>query len=316
MSVRVAFGIDTSNYTTSAAAVTAAGEVFYAKRPLFVPQGECGMRQSDALFCHTRDLPEVVEECLSALRNAVGSVRIEAVGVSSTPRRAEGSYMPCFLAGVNAAASAAQLLGVPLFRFSHQEGHIEAARFGSAREGRVLSATEFLAFHLSGGTTELLLVREVDARYDVRLLADTLDLTCGQLIDRCGVALGTPFPAGVHLERLALARQDRKRRIPIKKKETGINLSGFENRFRQKMEAGETAEDLAGFVFDVTASAVESLLSFAPEELPVLFSGGVSSSVLLRQSFSGERYFFAPPSYSADNAIGIACLAMKGALLG
>ncbi|MBR2616311.1 MAG: hypothetical protein IKC69_06510 [Clostridia bacterium] len=308
MALGVHFGLDTSNYTTSAAGVSPAGEVFCAKRPLAVPQGDRGMRQSDALFCHTRDLPEVVAECLEA---AAGR-SVLSVGASETPRRVEGSYMPCFLAGVNAAKCAAALLGVPYLGFSHQEGHIEAARFGALLEGRELCGEAFLALHLSGGTTELLLVREDGFRYRTELLFDTLDLTCGQLIDRCGVALGLPFPAGAHLEALAL-KSEKRYRVRVPRKDTGINLSGFENQFRRRMQEGERPEDLARFVFDAVIAAVTALLEAAGREsLPVLFSGGVSSSAILRGHFSSERYFFAPPALSADNAVGIARLAGKG----
>ena len=224
--------------------------------------------------------------------------------------------MPCFLAGVNAARCAADLFGVRYFGFSHQEGHIEAARLGAAREGRVLKDEHFLAFHLSGGTTELLSVWEDGFRYRASLLADTLDLTCGQLIDRCGVALGLPFPAGVHLEQLAL-QSEKRFLVKVPKKEKGINLSGFENKFRTMLSGGTSAPDLARFVFDVVIAAVEALLSLAGEEdRCVLFSGGVSSSLILREHFSSDRYYFAPPALSADNAVGIASLAGKGVSLG
>lgn len=308
MSIGIYFGIDTSNYTTSAAAVTTAGEVFCAKRLLAVPQGDRGMRQSDALFCHTRDLWQIIEEVLEQVKNAHGDRHVLAVGVSDQPRRAEGSYMPCFLAGVSAAKSAALLLDAPLYTFSHQEGHIEAARQGAEKK---FSEKEFYAFHLSGGTTEFLRVEEEGGRYRASLLAETLDVTCGQLIDRCGVKLGLAFPAGRELEALA-AKSGKTYKVKVPVKEKGINLSGFENKFDQMLAAGEKKEDLARFVFAVTEEAIRSLLTFAEKDHPVLFSGGVTSSYLLRSALEGEDRYFAPPAFTADNAIGIAYLAKKG----
>ena len=308
MRVGIDFGIDTSNYTTSAAAVTTAGEVFCAKRLLAVPPGDRGLRQSDALFCHTKNLPDVISEVLGQVEEACGTFQVLSVGVSDRPRPVEGSYMPCFLAGVNAAFSAARLQNVPLFSFSHQEGHIEAAK-KSAPGG--FPHREFYAFHLSGGTTEFLRVREKGAGYEVSLLARALDLTCGQLIDRCGVKIGLPFPAGAALEKLA-EESEKKFRVKIPEKEGGINLSGFENRFEKLLAAGEKREDLAKYVFTVTEEAARTLLSFGDEESPVLFSGGVSASRLLRRAFSGERFSFAAPEYASDNAVGIAYLAGKG----
>lgn len=311
MSIGIYFGIDTSNYTTSAAAVTVAGEVFCAKRLLSVPEGARGMRQSDALFCHTRDLSEIIEEVLGGVRRTHGSYSLLGVAASDKPRPVEGSYMPCFLAGVSAAKAAAALAGVPLRLFSHQEGHIEAARYGAFCEGRSFSEKGFYAFHLSGGTTEFLRVEETECGYRATLLAEALDLTCGQLIDRCGVKLGLPFPAGKALECLA-EQSDKHYRIRIPKKDGGINLSGFENKFDQMLAKGEKPQDLARFVFDVTEAAVRALLEFKAEDAPVLFSGGVTGSHLLKDALSGEKHFFAPPAYTADNAIGTALLCAKG----
>ncbi len=308
MSIGIYFGIDTSNYTTSAAAVTSAGEVFCAKRLLSVPQGEKGMRQSDALFCHTRDLPLLVEEVLLQVKEKYGEYKVLAVGASATPRRQEGSYMPCFLAGVNAAKCAAGLLGVPFYTFSHQEGHIEAVRRGAEKK---FSRKEFYAFHLSGGTTEFLSVTEEEGRYRAEIVSEALDLTCGQLIDRCGVKLGLSFPAGKELEALA-AKSEKKYKIRIPKKEKGINLSGFENKFDEMLKQGESPENAAKFVFDVVKEAILALLSFGEEGKTVLFSGGVTSSFLLKNALERENFIFAPPLFTADNAIGIAYLTRKG----
>ena len=310
MKARVYVGLDTSNYTTSAAAVTTAGEVFCARRLLPVPQGERGLRQSDAVFCHVKALGGLVDEVTSQIREKYASFQVLSVGVSDAPRRVEGSYMPCFLAGVTAARTAASLLGAPLVSFSHQEGHIAAALYGAALQGKALGEEEFLAFHLSGGTTELVRVRRDGAHFQTDLCAAALDVTLGQLIDRCGVKLGLSFPAGAALDKLAL-RAARHRKIAVAKKEDGINLSGFENKFDQLQRQGESNEDLAGFVFDIAVEAVRALLSFERDDLPVLFSGGVSSSAYLRKAFCAPRFYFAPPAYCTDNAIGIALCAKK-----
>ncbi len=307
-------GIDTSNYTTSAAAGTVAGEIFCAKRPLTVASGERGLRQSDALFCHIKALGEVVRECMASLTASFPKAKLLGVGVSQTPRRVEGSYMPCFLAGVSAAESIAAAAGVPFFTFSHQEGHIEAARLGAREAGHPLREREFLAFHLSGGTTELLSVREDGARYEVEPLAEVLDLTCGQFIDRCGVKLGLAFPCGAALEELA-AKGVSHRRIRICRKENAINLSGFENQFDRALSEGKSREELAAFVFAVVEEAIRTLLGIAREKtsptLPVLFSGGVASSHLIKERLADPLHHFAPPRYCADNAIGIAALTGK-----
>ncbi|MBP5289626.1 MAG: hypothetical protein J6Z79_07140 [Clostridia bacterium] len=308
---QVFLGIDTSNYTTSAALVSGAGEVFSSKRLLTVRPGERGVRQSEALFCHTRDLSAIVGDVLTAYRQSLHPGEIRGVGVSTRPRDEEGSYMPCFLAGRNAAAVAARALNVPLVETSHQEGHLAAAAFGSADAGRPLPEGPFLALHLSGGTGEMLRAVPRKSGYAVERLASFLDITPGQLIDRCGVKLGLGFPAGKELEKLAeQGRCPQAVRPAVKEK--GVALSGFENRFDKLLAEGASREDAAAFVFAAVAESVRALLTLAGEEagtLPVLFSGGVSSSHLLRERLAGENTYFAPPALAADNAVGVALIA-------
>ena len=118
-------GIDTSNYATSLAVFdTDAGEVVCdCKKFLPVKEGQLGLRQSDALFHHTAALPAMLEE----LSGKADLTKVAAVGVSAKPRPVEGSYMPCFLAGVSAATAFALSRGLPLVQLTHQQGHIAAA---------------------------------------------------------------------------------------------------------------------------------------------------------------------------------------------
>ena len=178
-------GIDTSNYTTSCAIYDSENDtIIHRKKLLPVKKGELGLRQSDAVFHHTVQLPELMKELFADFDG-----EIDAIGVSDAPMRAEGSYMPCFLTGVCAAESIAAATGKPLYRFSHQQGHIMAALFSSGR--RELYGKDFFAFHVSGGTTQALLV---SGELDARLIASSLDLKAGQAVDRVGVMLGYPFP--------------------------------------------------------------------------------------------------------------------------
>ena len=273
---------------------------------LFVRSGEKGIRQSEAVFQHIKNLPLITEKVFALAREKFGSdIQLSAVGVSENPRRQEGSYMPCFLSGVASAASIASALGVPLYTFSHQEGHVRAAILGSGvRSG----LSHFYSFHLSGGTCELLNVTSDSGRYNADIIADSADITLGQLIDRTGVMLGIDFPCGANLERLAENRPIPKVQI---KKSNSINLSGFENKVLKMKEEGLSKEEIAAFVFGVCISAVKVLLEAREDfTLPVIFSGGVCSSHIIRDEISSlcEAYF-APPVFSADNAIGIAALA-------
>ena len=311
-------GIDTSNYRTSAAVCDERGNLIRSVRRLLpVKDGELGLRQSDALFAHTKALPSVVEE--------LGEFPLAAVGYSSKPRDCEGSYMPCFLAGAAVARSTASLLGIPAYPFSHQAGHLQAALYSVSRDPEApfrsladLAEKEtgfapngrFLAFHVSGGTTETLL-------YDngkITLLGGTLDLNAGQLIDRVGVALGLPFPAGEELEKLAEG-QPKTKGIKISAKGYDCNLAGLENMAKKLISNGESHEKVAAFTLDAVLKALDKMsenLVTAYPELPILFAGGVMSCKRIASALvSKYSSAFASPEFSGDNAVGTALLCLK-----
>ena len=302
-------GLDTSNYTTSAA-------VFDGERGrnqgrlLEVRPGELGLRQSDALFQHVKHLPEVVE----ALLGEEGLGTVQAVGASTRPRAVEGSYMPCFLAGASQGQVLSQVLGVPFYAFSHQQGHLAAAAWSAGRLD--LLDRPFLAWHLSGGTTELLRVEPEEDGVAVRaeILGGTSDISAGQLIDRTGVLLGLPFPAGKGVEKLS--RQAQKREY-YKVKVNGLtfSLSGMENKVRQMVQRGEEPAEIAWFAQETVCRVVQACTKAAMEVypgLPVLCSGGVASNgrlkELLRQNCGA---LFAQPQFSTDNAMGTAVLTWR-----
>ena len=299
-----ALGFDTSNYTTSAALLLG-GEMHSYGKLLPVRAGEIGLRQSDAVFHHTRQLPDVM-----ALLGADAG-KAQVIGVSTRPRDAEGSYMPCFLVGTGAAQMLAQTLDVPLYRFSHQQGHIAAALYSAGR--LPLLKERFLAFHLSGGTTDTVLVEpRADGLFSTTLVASSLDLKAGQVIDRIGVMLGLPFPAGKHLDPLACAYNG-KIKARASMKGANCSLSGVENKCRALMERGAAQEEIAATCMAYVISSVDGMLQALLQEhgdMPVLFSGGVASNSQLRAQMT-KKYgaIFAEPRFSADNAAGIAVLA-------
>ena len=303
-------GFDTSNYTTSAAACTADGEVVAnLKIPLPVKEGERGLRQSDAVFAHVRNLPTLTERLGAVLTEQ--DLTPVAVGVSTRPRDAEGSYMPCFLSGRAAAGAFAAACGAPIREFAHQDGHIMAALY-SCGEGERLMRDRFLAFHVSGGTTEALLVEPREHGFHVQLVGETDDINAGQAIDRVGVAMGLSFPCGRELEALAAQYQGKIHRHPVCVREGRCSLSGVENiALRLWKETGD-APAVAAFVFDFvgrTLLAMGEQLEERYGSMPVLFAGGVMSNRLMRDRLA-KRFdaSFAEPAFSADNAAGIALL--------
>lgn len=302
-------GLDTSNYTTSVAAFCAeTGALWQYKQLLPVKEGELGLRQSDAVFHHTRQLPERMERLCDAVDNLYEDVA--AFGVSDRPQESEGSYMPCFLVGLGSARQLAAMFRKPLHIFTHQQGHVAAALYGAERLDLV--EKPFLAFHVSGGTTDALLVTPSrETVLSCKTVASSLDLKAGQLIDRVGRMLGLPFPAGPALDKLAqTATETYSPRPSIT--EDGCHLSGVENQCRRMINEGASPTNVAAFCLHNVRVAVEKMteqLLSRYGEMPVVYAGGVMSNSLLRAALS-SRFdgIFAPPAFSSDNAAGIAVL--------
>jgi len=296
-------GFDTSNYTTSIAAFDGRqGE--NRSRLLDVRPGELGLRQSDAVFAHVKRLPELAD----ALFRSVERSEIRAIGVSTRPRAVEGSYMPCFLAGVSAAQTMASALGVPCYSFSHQQGHIAAALWSADRMD--LMEKPHLAWHLSGGTTELLLVEPEGKNVKATQIGGTSDISAGQIMDRTGKLLQLQFPAGKALD--ALSRESAsKERFKVKCADLTFSFSGLENKIGQYLAAGHSPADTAAYAVRSVSDAVVRVTQEALKRYPgyeVVFSGGVASNSLLRELCAPFRPVFAQPALSTDNAMGIAVL--------
>lgn len=311
MSVACFVGIDTSNYTTSAAVCTEDGEIVAnLKEPLPVRAGECGLRQSDAVFSHVRNLPVL----MARLREAIKDYTVRAVGCSVRPREAEGSYMPCFLAGRAAAEAFAAAIDIPVLQFSHQDGHIMAALYSSGASERLLQAP-FAAFHVSGGTTEVLHVTPTARRFSVRLVGETADLNAGQAIDRVGVMMGLDFPCGKEIEALAATYTGKPPRPRVCVRDGKCNLSGLQNLaeklWRETGDRAAVSAYVLSFVGQTLRQMTEQLDQMYPS-LPIVYAGGVMSNRYL-QELLGKRpdTYFAAPQFSADNAAGTALLCRR-----
>ena len=299
-------GFDTSNYTTSIAFFDGNGGENCSKL-LPVKEGALGLRQSDAVFSHTKSLPELSGRLFSH----INASEITAVGVSTQPRAVDGSYMPCFMVGYSHAKMLADALSVPLFTCSHQQGHVAACLWSAGRMD--LMDQPHLAWHLSGGTTELLYVEPQGNNVRCTRIGGTTDISAGQLIDRTGQMLGLPFPAGKHLDSLSREAVN-KDVFTVKCPELEFSLSGVQNKVQAYFDQSGSACETAAYALRCMAKAVckatENALKQYPDT-PVVFSGGVASNSLLRQMTAQFNPIFAQPQFSTDNAMGVAILAMR-----
>lgn len=300
----VVLGIDTSNYTTSAALYdSVSGEMVSAGQLLDVAPGEKGLQQSKALFLHTRQLPSVLEDAFTRFSGGIPN----AVCVSDKPRSVNGSYMPVFTAGVSAASASALSLGVPLYKTSHQNGHIAAALYSVGRLD--LIDRDFMVFHVSGGTTEAIYVTpsETDI-FNCEIAARTLDLNAGQVIDRVGVKMGLMFPCGNELDRLSETCNDEIKVPKPALKGTDCCLSGLEN-LCDKFSKTHSKAQTASFLFSYLSKTIEEMSDRLHEiygDIPFVYAGGVMRNSTIRKNVDG---YFAEPQFSSDNAAGVAVIA-------
>lgn len=315
MNSKYILGIDTSNYKTSVAITDTEGNIICdLRRFLTVKEGEKGLRQSDALFQHIRNLPELFEEAMGG-----HNYRIAAIAFSSRPRPVKDSYMPVFLAGESCGRNLAAVMGVPFFAFSHQEGHIEAIKSFSKHKDR----QQLLACHFSGGTCEMLRVNTAHNGYDIDITGGSKDISFGQVIDRTGVQLGMGFPAGEEMDRLALESEKVSEALTaVKVKDGWLNLSGIDTQIKRATEGMslQQAQPVIRELFEKTADAMTKMICQCSEKTgikDVIMAGGVTSSVFIRNRMEkalADKHIdavFGKGDLAQDNAVGTALLGGK-----
>lgn len=298
-------GIDTSNYTTSIAFFDGVHGM-NCSRLLPVKQGDLGLRQSDSVFAHIKSLPELSGRLFSDVKDS-----ITAIGVSTRPRAVEGSYMPCFMVGYSHAKMLSDALHVPLVEVSHQQGHVAASLWSADQMD--LMEEPHLAWHLSGGTTELLLVVPDGKNVQCTRIGGTTDISAGQLIDRTGQLLGLPFPSGKHLDQIS-ADASRNELFKVKCKDMEFSLSGVQNKVQQFHSNVNDSKETAGYALRCISMAVYLATEQALKAYPglrVVFSGGVASNSLLRKTVAPLNPVFSKPEFSTDNAMGVAVLTYR-----
>lgn len=293
-------GFDTSNYTTAVA--VCGGETVNLRKIIDVGSGQRGIRQSDGVFAHIKELPKLFD------RLSIDFGKVAAVGVSVRPRNQENSYMPVFTVGEGFAAAVAKALNVPLFKTSHQDGHIMAGLVSCGEYGLING--EFTAVHLSGGTTEILECKYKNGSFNPKIVGGTKDISAGQLLDRLGVKLKMQFPCGKELDRLSLT-EEKVINLKMSVKNGFMNFSGIETKLLSMAETEKPSLIARSALVFVGNSVLEALSYTKPEN--VLFVGGVASNTIIREMLKKGSFnaYFAESALSCDNAVGVAHIAKK-----
>lgn len=304
-------GIDTSCYTTSLAACTFAGDIcLFKKLMLPVGENEKGIRQSDAVFAHIKNLQTLLAD------TRLGELgEIKAVAASCAPRPVEGSYMPVFMVSKTVGMAFASSAGAQFIESTHQHAHIYAALIGQNLE------PPFLAAHLSGGTSEILRVDELAPNSGITILGATKDIPAGQLVDRIGNKLGFRFPCGPYVEDCA---KEANGTLMFKTSVDGtiFNFSGVEAQAMRALDAGSSAAEVTHAAQAAIAKTIAEALVAAGRQTGIktaLLFGGVICNAMIKDVIAdklrenGMEARFADKQYSADNAAGLARMARKNA---
>ena len=309
----IIIGIDTSCYTTSIAAISLGKKViFNEKIMLNVKEGNNGLRQSEAVFQHINNLGEISEK----IKDISKKYNIKGICVSQKPRPIKDSYMPVFMVGYNFAKTLSTLIGCKLYETTHQENHIEASLFTN----NIIDKNKFLSIHMSGGTTEILLVNNEKDNYNIEIVGGTKDISFGQLIDRIGVKLGYKFPAGKYIDEDAIKCIEKiEKGLKTSVKEGYMNLSGLENQINNLIE-NNSKEYIAKILLDsIVRNIYKSILYISKNYNlnEVVFAGGVSASKYIKKELNSKLKkeniypYFTETEYSTDNALGCAIIGLN-----
>ena len=309
----ITLGIDTSNYASSVAVIDYDTKEILLNEKHFLPvkQGECGLRQQDAVFSHIKNLIEILE----LVHNKFDLSCVQAVGVSVKPTNEESSYMPCFLVGKLVSQVVKAVKNIPVYHTTHQDGHLNSALFSLNDEK--LYNDKIIVFHVSGGTTDMMLVENGKI---IETIGSSNDLFAGQAVDRLGVKLGFAFPAGVYVSQLAEeCDEDIKPKVSVKG--LNCNLSGLQNQCEKLLEQGKDKSYVCKYCLAFVAQTLLKMAANAREEygnLPIVFVGGVMSSHIIREIVESKmkNVYFVEPVFSSDNAIGTAAIAARKVIYG
>lgn len=309
----IILGFDTSCYTTSIAAISLNKEIVLNEKIILkVKKDNKGLRQSEAVFQHVNNMGELSQ----IINNKLKNYNILGICVSAKPRPVDSSYMPVFSVGYNFAKLLSSINNCPFYETTHQENHIEASLFNKNLENE----DKFLAVHMSGGTTEILLVERKDNDYKIEIVGGSLDVSFGQLIDRLGVRLNYNFPCGKYIDENALKCNEKiKNGLKTSVKEGYMNLSGIENQINKIIYA-YNEEYLSKILLDTLIRSMYKSLIYICEKhelKEVVFGGGVSASEYIQKELSeklkGEsiKAYFTDKEYATDNSVGCAIIGLN-----
>ena len=309
-------GIESSCDDTSAAVIRNNGQVLsnvVAGQDIHREYG--GVVPELASRAHESNIVPVID---AALKQAnITKSQLSAVAFTKGPGL-PGSLM----VGVSFAKALALALHIPLLEVNHMQAHVLAHFAFRAGEEKRFPEFPFLCLTVSGGHTQIVLVK---SPIEMETVGETLDDAAGEAFDKIAKIMGLPYPGGPLIDKLARTGDASKYPFPHPQiADLDFSFSGLKTsvlyflRDREKETPGFTpahqadlAAGIQNTITDILMDKLEKAIKiYRPQDIAL--AGGVSANSELREKFAsmakkhGIHAHIPAFEYCTDNAAMIA----------
>ena len=260
---------------------------------------------------HIKVIDRVLKIALDEAR-----LNLEKIGVIGVTQRP--GLMGTLVVGLNFAKSLAWALRKPMVGINHLYAHL----FGSFLDNNTRIPFPFLGLVVSGGHTELFLVKDFD---NIKHIGRTRDDAAGEVMDKVGRAFGLEYPGGVYIDKISRRRYKdcfkfRGGSIGLDFSFSGIKTALIYRKNELEKQGNFSSrlgvKLLSSFQESVVSSIVENTVYAAKKFCikTIVCGGGVMANRRLRELLThscDERnfhLFLSPRSLSGDNAAVVAGL--------
>lgn len=314
----VILGIESSCDDTSAAVLR--GSVLLsnviASQQVHIRYG--GVIPELASRAHQQNIVPVVDTALADA--GVRARDLDAIAFTRGP-----GLLGSLLVGVSFAKGLSMTHGIPLVEVNHLQGHI-LSHFIDIPDRRIPHPSfPFLCLLVSGGHTQLVVVR---APLEMEIVGSTIDDAAGEAFDKCAKVMGLPYPGGPEIDRLAATGDPLRFKFAEPRvKDFDYSFSGLKTSFLYFLRdsVAENPSFIADNLADLCASLQRAIIDTLMYKLvkaageykirDIAAAGGVSANSGLRSALQAEgarrgwRVFLPELRFTTDNA---AMIAMAG----
>ncbi|MGL4993155.1 MAG: tRNA (adenosine(37)-N6)-threonylcarbamoyltransferase complex transferase subunit TsaD [Bacteroidales bacterium] len=264
---------------------------------------------------HQQNIIPVVHEALR--RAGVEPSTLSAIAFTRGP-----GLMGSLLVGTSFTKGFSLALDVPMIEVNHLQAHVQAHFIKECEEQDNLPNFPFLCLLVSGGNSQIIVVR---SHSDMEVVGQTIDDAAGEAFDKCAKVMGLGYPGGPVVDRLA--KEGNAKAFKFSKPHIAgydYSFSGLKTSFlyllrdELKNNANFIEENKADLCASLQATVIDILmdkLRKASKDLginEVAVAGGVSANSGLRASFEdhaqryGWKIHIPKFAFTTDNAAMVA----------